>query len=52
MENEELEKMYDEYYMTAEGIDKSYIRGTLALDLTGGMKRGIQPYKRYLSRKN
>lgn len=40
MENEELEKMYDEYYMTAEGIDKSYIRGTLALDLTGGYEKG------------
>lgn len=41
MENEKLEKMYDEYYMTAKGIDKSYIRETLALNLTGGYEKGV-----------
>ena len=40
MENEKLEKMYDEYYMTAEGLDKSYIRETLALNLTEGYEKG------------
>lgn len=37
---EQLERMYDEYYMTAEEIDRFYIRETLALNLTGTYEKG------------
>lgn len=48
LEAEQLEKMYHEEYLPAEGIDKFYIRGTLALNLTGGYKHGYVEVKKLL----
>lgn len=45
---EQLEKMYHEEYLQAEGIDKFYIRGTLALHLTKGYKYGYVEVKKLL----
>lgn len=48
LEVEQLEKMYHEEYLAAEGIDKFYIRGTLALHLTGGYKRSYVEVRKLL----
>lgn len=46
MENEKFEKMYDEYYTAAEGLDRFYIRETLALNLTGGYEKGYSTIRK------
>ena len=48
---EYLEKLYDEYYMTATGLDKFYIRETVALNITGGYDTGYSGIQKMLKKK-